>query len=304
MAYVSGHFFKNIYNTFILAFCLILFTALWLPIHTKALDNPQTEGVGLQATINTPPPSQAATIASPANGAVFTTLPITVSGFCPSDTLVKIFKNNVFSGSAACVNNSYSIDIDLFSGQNDIIARVYDQLDQAGPDSNTTTVTFNDTVSPISFVQRVSLTSNYARRGANPGQELTWPIIISGGTAPYAVTVDWGDGSSNDIYTVVFPGEFTIKHVFAQAGQYRAFIKAADRNGVMAYLQLTAIGNGEIKSSNNDSTNQQAAKQAVVVWQPMLVSILLIAVAFWLGKRYERRRVKEKLIHGEHPFES
>ncbi len=59
-----------------------------------------------------------------------------MSGICPGDLLVKIFKNNVFAGSVQCKNGSYSIVIDLFSGQNELVARVYDALDQPGPDSN------------------------------------------------------------------------------------------------------------------------------------------------------------------------
>ncbi len=275
--------------------------------HVKAVDNPQTGGVGVQGTISAPPPTQAATITSPANGAVFTTLPVTVRGFCPNNLLVKMFKNNVFSGSVPCQNGSYSIQIDLFSSKNDLVARVYDDLDQAGPDSNTVSVTFNDNTSRPDVAARVSLTSNYARRGANPKEALTWPLIISGGTSPYAVSVDWGDGTPADVYTVTTPGEFTIKHQFDQSGVYRALVKAADKNGTIAYLQLTAIGNGEVKQSNVAGATADKSStpgKTVVLWQPAAIAIPLILATFWLGKHYEIKRVKAKLSKGEHPFES
>src|SRR5665213_999026 len=154
--------------------------------------------IGIQGTIPSPPPARGATIVVPSNGDVFTNVPITVSGLCPTGLLVKIFDNNVFVGSTVCVNGSYSLQIDLFSGRNDLVARVYDALDQAGPDSNTVTVTFND-AQFLQFGTHVSLTSDFAERGAPPGQKLDWPVILSGGTAPYAVSVDWGDGTATDL---------------------------------------------------------------------------------------------------------
>ncbi len=287
----------------ILALLLLLIS---ITSSAYALDNPQTGGVGVQGTISAPPPSQAPTISSPANGAVFTSLPVTVTGICPNNLLVKLFKNNVFSGSVPCQNGSYNLKIDLFSAKNDLVARAYDELDQASPDSNLVSVTFNDNANKPNLAARVSLTTNYARRGANPKEVLTWPIIISGGTAPYAISVDWGDGTSADVYTATNPGEFTLKHTFDAAGVYRALIKASDKNNVVAYLQITAIGNGEVKQSNvagATADKSSGTSKTVVLWQPAAIALPLIASTFWLGKRYEIKRVKTKLSRGEHPFE-
>jgi hypothetical protein len=265
----------------------------------------QSEGIGLTGTVSTPPPSQAATIVSPSNGAVYRTLPITVSGWCPADLLVKMFKNNVFSGSAMCQSNSYSIQIDLFSDRNDLVARVYDSFDQAGPDSNTVTVTFDDSTARPEIAARISLTSNYARRGANPGELLTWPIVVSGGQAPYAISVDWNDSTSADVYTATTPGELTIKHQYGQSGVYRVLIKASDTNGAIAYLQLVAIGNGEVTQSvaGASSDTKTATKgKTVIMWQPAAIAIPLVVSTFWFGKKYEMVRVKRRLMRGEHPF--
>lgn len=259
--------------------------------------------IGLSGQVSAPPPTQAATIVSPSNGATFKTLPVTVTGWCPSDLLVKMFKNNVFSGSVACTNNSYSIAIDLFSAQNDLIARVYDAFDQAGPDSNTVTVNFDDSAAKPNIAARPSLTSNYARRGANPKELLIWPVIVSGGEAPYAISVDWGDSTSVDLYTVTTPGEFQIKHQFDQSGVYRVLVKASDKNGAVAYLQLVAIGNGEVTQAVEGATaSKSGVGKTVVVWQPAAIAIPLIVSTFWLGKRYEIIRVKRRLQRGEHPF--
>src|SRR3954469_10172322 len=129
----------------ILTIIAIAFWGLLLLVPPLVSAATQDSGsVGIEGRISSPPPTVPASISVPGTGQSFTTLPITVSGICTNDLLVKIFKNNVFSGSAQCKNGSYSIQIDLFSGQNELIARIYDALDQPGPDSNVVTVTFND----------------------------------------------------------------------------------------------------------------------------------------------------------------
>src|ERR1700752_5517861 len=76
-------------------------------------DQQGSGSIGLQGTISSAPPSRGATIVTPSNGAVITTLPVTVSGLCPAGVLVKIFSNNVFVGSTVCSNGSYSVQVDL-----------------------------------------------------------------------------------------------------------------------------------------------------------------------------------------------
>ncbi len=195
-----------------------------------ALAETQSGSIGVEGRISSDPPKIGATIVSPSSGRVFTEIPIVVTGSCPKNTTVKLFKNNVFSGSANCVNGSYSITIDLFSGQNDLVARVYDSLDQAGPDSNTVTITFNDDRSSL-FGPRVTLTSNYAKRGASPGEKIIFPIILSGGTGPYAFSVDWGDGKAPDLLTQEFPGVVSLEHLCESPGVYNVIVKAVDKNG-------------------------------------------------------------------------
>lgn len=249
--------------------------------------NPQSGSVGLEGTVPGNPPTQAATIGVPTNGQVFTSIPIVVSGLCKTDLLVKVFSNNVFVGSAVCVNGSYSLKIDLFSGRNDLIARVYDSLDQAGPDSNVVTVTFND-AQFAQFGTHVTITSSYARLGVNPGAVLTWPLILSGGRPPYALSADWGDGNGADLKSITFPGVVDINHSFTQAGVYNIVVKATDANGTSAYLQLVGVANGKIAGGLSTSNgNTTVITKVIILWQFMLIALPLIAAAFWLGRRHE-----------------
>ncbi len=277
----------------VLVICLLV--GLVSPVHAgpQFPDQTSSGSIGLQGEISTAAPTRGATIVTPGNGAVFTALPITVSGLCPTGLLVKLFANNIFVGSTYCANGSYSIQIDLFSGENDLVARVYDALDQAGPDSNVVRVTFND-AQFLQFGTHVQLTSNFAERGAPPGTVLDWPVILSGGTGPYAISVDWGDGTPTDLISQSNQGTFTIKHTYKSAGIYKVIVKATDKNGGTAFLQLVAVATG---AGQNNAKNGGATSviQVKVLWWPAVAMLPLIFAAFWVGRRHELYTLRKRL---------
>jgi len=285
-----------------LAILCVFFVVNSVKAHAQTAES---GSIGVEGTISSPPPTQGATISLPTNGQSFTNIPVTVSGMCPNGLLVKVFKNNVFAGAVQCNNGSFSIVIDLFPGTNELVARVYDALDQPGPDSNTVTVNF--------AASRVTLTSNYAKRGAFPGQELSWPIVLSGGIGPYAMSVDWGDGSAPDLMSVEFPGTINIKHKYDSPGIYNVIVKATDKNGNTAYLQIVAVANGPLTQDNgstgsenvdgkDDGSKKSTPTETKILWQPAAVTIPFIASTFWLGKKYELRTIRKKIERGERPF--
>jgi len=272
----------------VLGAIVIFQTTVW-----AANPAPQSGSIGLEGTISTAPPTRGATIAVPANGAVFTGVPITVSGLCPTGLLVKVFANNIFVGSTVCSNGSYSLQISLFSGQNDLVARVYDALDQAGPDSNTVTVTFND-AQFSQFGTQVSLSSVYAERGAPPGTELDWPVLLNGGTGPYAISVDWGDGSPSELISVANPGTVTLKHTYKTAGIYTVIVKATDKNGEIAFLQLVGQATGATQSNSTKSNNGNVVIEKDVIWWPAVAMLPLILAAFWIGQRHGIDKIRRR----------
>lgn len=288
---------RRVFSAAVLLMLVVLGSVAPVSAGVPLPENPQSGSVGLEGTISAPPPSRAPTITNPANGRSFSTLPVTVSGICPQGTLVKLFSNNIFIGSASCTNGAFSLDVDLFNGDNDLIARSYDDLDQASPDSNTVRVIFSDP-NVSGFGGRVSLTSNYARLGANPGSTLSWPLILSGGTGPYAVSVDWGDGKPVTLKSIPFAGNFTMDHVYDKAGIYRVVVKAVDANGSTAYLQLVGVANGTVNSSSNTANDKDKVititRTQILLW-PSLVAIPLILLTFWIGRKYELLSIRKRI---------
>ncbi|MBX6334694.1 hypothetical protein IRY61_05150 [Candidatus Saccharibacteria bacterium] len=254
---------------------------------------PGVGSYGLEATKPKPPPENAPVITTPAGGASFSESPITVSGLCEDGLNIQVYNNGVMVGADICEGGSFSLLISLFAGQNDITAIQYDELGQASPVSNTVTVTFNN-ANFEAFGTLITLTSNYGRRAANPGQVLTWPLQLSGGTGPYAFSINWGDDSDPDLKSVPVAGEVEISHVYKRAGIYRVTIKVTDVNGVSAFLQVIAIANGQPVE-----TEPVAEKNAItitrVIWWPAAVVMALMPIAFWLGRQSQMFSLRRKI---------
>jgi len=249
---------------------------------------PGSSSYGLEATKKQPPPTTAATIATPGNGSSFTTSPITVSGLCTTGLLIEVYDNGTMVGSINCTNGSFSLQISLFTGQNDLTITQYDDLEQASPTSNTVTVTYNN-ASFTAFGTLITLTSNYGRRAADPGSTLTWPLLLSGGAGPYAFSIDWGDGSKPDLKSQALAGEVDISHVYDQAGIYHVTVKVTDVNGVSAFLQLVAVANGKPSGGGSASGSSKGGGTTVtkVMWLPAVVGLVLLFPTYWLGRKSE-----------------
>jgi len=253
---------------------------------------PEAGSIGLSGTMPAEPPKTAATINSPKNGQHFSTSPITVKGSCPKDTLVEIYKNNIFAGSTPCDNNgNYSVEIDLLFGQNTLKAQVYDVLNQAGPESETITI-FYDTAlpqaAPSSFLDfygaQLILNTDAAFRGSFPNQQLNVPVTVIGGTAPYAVNVEWGD-SNNNIISRSDNTTFNTAHAYKKPGTYKISLQGTDSNKLVAFLNVAAIINGTPDTIAAAST--KPPNKLFILWPLLAVAATLVA-SFWLGERREK----------------
>jgi hypothetical protein len=263
--------------------------------------NPKPGSYGLEATKTKAPPTQGATITTPGGGASFNKSPITVNGICPNDLLVQVYNNGVMVGSTMCKNGSFSVEISLFAGINELSAIVYDELDQAGPVSNIVTVNFTDT-NFTAFGSLVTLTSSYGRRSAAATRPLDWPLQLSGGAGPYAFSIDWGDGTPTELKSQGVTGVVTIAHTYKKAGVYAVNIKVTDVNGVSAFLQVIALGNGKVDAAQTPETTQVASPPQIL-WIPTAVSLLLLIPSYWLGRRSQLTSLRNKMLKERDSFE-
>jgi hypothetical protein len=289
-----------------LAFSIVLNQAqIALAYTPPAPQNPQSTVVGLTGTIPSPPPAIGATISVPANGQSFNALPINVQGICQSNLLIKLFINNVFAGAAECTNSSYKITSALFNGANALVVRDYDSLDQQGPDSNVVNVSFNNP--NVGAGQGVTLTSSYAKLGTSPGSTLSWPIVVSGGSPSYALSIVWGDGKPDSLVSQGFAGKLNITHIFETAGVYTILVKATDLQGNVAYLQLVGMATGPASQASGSTTlntpaaviNKGIPINTTTIGTIAAIVVLVPLVTFWLGSRHRLINIKKKFENGE-----
>jgi len=275
---------------------LLIFVRPTSAINAIPTPDPKPGSYGLEATKTQAPPTQGATISTPGNGASFNTSPVAVNGVCPTDLLVQVYNNGVMVGSVMCTNGSFSLQVSLFAGANELTAIVYDTLDQPGPVSNTVTVNYTDT-NFAAFGSLITLTSSYGRRSAAAGTELGWPLQLSGGNGPYAFSLDWGDGTATELKSQSLAGLVNIAHTYKKAGIYQANIKVTDVNGVSAFLQVIAVSSGKVDATDTAAnTNQGATPKQQVLWAPAVASLAFLPVAFVFGRLSQTVSLRNKML--------
>ena len=284
---------------------LLLYTPKVGAINALPTPDPKPGSFGVEATKKQAPPNQAPTISTPGNGASYSDSPITVTGICVSDLLVQLYNNGVMVGSVVCKNNTYSLQVSLFAGTNDLTAIMYDDLEQASPVSNTVTVNYTDTRF-TAFGQQITLTSSYGRRSAPAGNMLTWPLQLSGGTGSYAFSINWGDGSKADLMSQPLSGVISIGHKYKKAGIYSVNITVTDVNGVKGFLQVIAVSAGKVDGATAAQVGEaeQAVSGARILWLPYIILLLLLIPTYWLGRRSMLVSIRNKMLKERAQYDS
>lgn len=283
---------------------LLLVVGLSLIAYTAAASSPGPEAgsVSLTGVVPGKAPTVAATITAPKDQQRSSASPVTFTGTCPVDTLVEIYKNDIFAGSTNCSTaGSFSIEVDLLFGENIIIARVYDALNQPGPDSAPRTVFYDvlpaqsGALTPLDFGgTQLLLNTDAVFRGSFPGHELSVPIDILGGTPPYAVNVQWGD-STNKVIPRNSNETFKASHTYNKPGTYQISIQATDAAGRVAFITVASIVNGQPTSETAGGTTPSGSEpnQLLVLW-PLYTSAIGILGSFWLGERREKQILRKR----------
>lgn len=258
--------------------------------------------ITVSGTIPTPPPQDAPTIDQPKSGTTFSQKNITISGRCTADLIVRIFSNNIFIGSTICRSDgTYSLRADLFLARNDLIARQYDALNQASPDSNQITVYYSagrpsvpgdDSQQPPSVAHfQLIIDYDYTVQSIFAGQAFLLPVQFRGGTAPYLVTIDWGEGSSNTFNRNNTNG-FDTSFIYEKPGTYIVGIRVKDSAGQEAYLQFVLIVNGQPGPVDvTKIANREVTTDLTVLIGSVCLGLIL--VSFIAGKYSAKKRKKD-----------
>ena len=262
--------------------------------------------VTVLATVPGPPPATSATIDTPSANQSFLALPVTVSGSCASqDLIISLLDNGNFVGSTICDGSGhYSLKIDLFLGSNSLVVRELDSLNQYGPDSPALTVFYakptsvttpkssgsttgqgtTSITSPIAQLAIVLDSHSAGFTGTQAGQPLNLSLRLSGGLAPYAVHIDWGDGNSS-LLSQASNDLFTVSHTYAKGGNYQATFEASDSSGQLSTLRVAIIINGNGSSIPQrviETTHKMPISKALV---PVAAGLVTLSTGYVVGAK-------------------
>ena len=374
----------------------------------------QAVSYDVTATVPAPALSQPAVIASPVSQLHFSSTPITVTGSCPSDSYVKLFRNNNFSGVDVCTSGqTFQIQTSLEPGTNLLQVQDFNLTDQAGPPSGAVTIYYDlpppsvtdspstptpqtlpvvlevasidlaeygnssDPVPQVSTQPTVSgyappfsdvtvifhsdpvecrtradgkglwtcalpselppglhtveisaitprgkklifqpfqvkvvlglaslvktptrllaVTGDYKYRLWRAGQLASFDVNLAGGSGPFRVSVDWGDGKTSE--TIESSTSFTVSHTYSGTGQYRVIVKVLDNKNLSSTLQLTASVKGTALPIAPAATQSTLSRlfDSLQTWLwlawPVYIAIVLMVISFWIGERQAYQRV-------------
>ena len=229
-----------------------------------------------------------------------------MTGYCQSPSYVVLYRNNIFSGVALCsINNSWSLQLGLLPGMNDLQTKIYSLNDRAGPLSSIYYIYYNVVANPS--IIPLFAKSIFTYTGIYVGQTFNLPIDIEGGYQPYALDINWGDGSTHTLMSRPSSGMFQGSHIYSKAGGYRGsyniIINISDSKNNHTVLQLLAIVNnqniffGTTSNSSNSlrvgPSNAILAKLIKFIW-PSYGIVVLMLFSFWLGEKQEYQKIKTK----------
>lgn len=286
---------------FFLMLCIGVLLAGWT-IRSSA-----DQTLTVKAKVPAAPLTEPAIIVNPTNGQRFTSYPIPVSGTCPLESYIKLYRNGVFSGTAICkANKTFNLSTDLFPGANLLQARVFNVTDDEGPESSPITV-YLDAAPPAGKspgsipAEPFILKTDFKFVGYQVGQTGRWKLEISGGSPLYTINVNWGDGTS-DVISRKKPGEFVIEHRYEKPGtgessSFVVKIMASDSGDNKAYLEFFVLVNSgslpEIVANTIPAAGPPQRHWLWLAWPAYGILVLMLA-SFYLGEREELLELKKR----------
>lgn len=278
-----------------------------LGLSISAIQTASADTLEVTASIPAPIPTQPAEITSPSNNTISSKSIVRVSGVCeklsPSYS-VSLLRGSDFLGSTFCQSNgTFEIYITLIAGDNFIHSETTTITDGKGPKSQTVLIRYQP---PGSGFTNTGLNNGLPTPGPKlkiislrqiiytPKKSFNVNYEITGGQAPYQLTVKWGDGSSSETFTVQGPGSGVLAHTYQASGPFMVSIDLVDKNQQRDHINLAALSfrkplsiipfsGGPTKTSDFFASDTHK-----YVWLAYVLIIVAVS-SFWLGEVYQRK---------------
>ena len=140
------------------------------------------------------------------------------------------------------------------------------------------------------------LRSDYRYQVYASRQSVDLNVGVTGGTLPYTITTDWGDGATTKL-TRTDTSPFTTSHTYVTPSgankNYAVLVRATDAAHAVSVVQLSAVIKGDGIALLASNTAAGGFLDAVHHWLPIIlpayIVVALMAIGYYLGEREEYR---------------
>ena len=148
-----------------------------------------------------------------------------------------------------------------------------------------------------------TIMANCINRSIFTGEKITLPIRVSGGLAPFALSIDWGDGIT-ELKSVADTDYHDYEHVYQSSGIINVALKTTDSNGSTSFLQTVVQVNGNSAGTATPAgpsgTFATISAGLSSIWTqapiPLYWAAVTLVLGFWVGDIVQRVLAKGK--HG------
>ena len=136
-----------------------------------------------------------------------------------------------------------------------------------------------------------TIIANCIQRSIFSGDMMTLPIRIAGGIAPYALSIDWGDGLT-ELKSVVYNDYHNYQHTYKTSGIINVSINTTDAHGNTSFLQTVVQVNGSAPAGAGVSTIGNITAGLGSIWTeapvPLYWAAVMLVLGFWVGDIFQR----------------
>ena len=290
----------------------VLFLLMLLPVMMLTLVdrlNVAASDLFVNAKVMAGLPAGVPMITSPQDGDTMLNANITASGSCPTYNpapIVTLYNNGNFAGSTPCTpEGTFSIPILLSYGTNALIPKLISITDEVGDPGPTVTVTLPSSIShpatggaglpglegvnAIGLPLRIVPIDMFALVVADGS--VSWRGSIVGGSAPYTIHMDWGDGT-NSTTKIGDSSEQIFTHRYDKVGMYDITIVVTDNDGSTVSMHIAGITRFVQTGVAGLDTNLQQLPPPIAFIQKYVVQIYIVTLSSLIFLWY--------LEHGRH----
>ncbi len=292
----------------LIAVCLMLLSFVW----GFNIQSAHADSYDVSASVPFPAPTAAAVIDPSFAGSTQTAEVVELFGTCQSvypSSIVSIWRDGQLLGSTNCqANNTFRLNITLALGGNSLIARTSSISLIYGPDSQPVNVTYTPSTVPTiaspgptpatNNPSDLRITSNQPVAVMSESNTVTIEIKVDGGTSPYTITINWGDGST-ETQTVAGPGLYRFTHTYASPNIFRVLASVTDVLGATKVFQFIVTSTSPQAATAQKPTAETTPQSAdskgrnyfllLGTFIGLFVLLIIFLTSFWLGRRYEHK---------------